>query len=496
MHPCKAIFSVVALLIATPSAAQNSPWGDFYGGPEPVPPKRAKVAPVKPAPSAATTVKVEPAPTVAPPAAPAPAATAPAAAPATVAKKAPELPPEVHAPAPAVTQTAAKPGLPPPPKPANCRNSGNFPAWLAAFRKEAAASGVSARTLSAVVDGMTLDQSVINRDRGGQKVFTQSFIDFSNKLANPGRYKSSVFKLNKHKAIFQKAEAEFGVPGPVITAFWALESDFGTGMGNLPILRSLATLAYDCRRGDMFRGEFMAALKLIDRGDMSPAEMVGSWAGEIGQTQFLPGHVLNYAIDYDGDGRRDLFRNNADIIGTTANFIRDLGWRRGEPWLQEVKLTKALPWEEADLAIKHPVATWSGWGVTQVDGAPLADGPSASLVLPMGRRGPAFLTYPNFDVYTKWNQSLVYALTAAHLAARIAGAPAMSRGAPGIPMLTPAEVKDMQALMTKRGFYAGEPDGKLGAGTRQAVKKAQLAFKLPADSYPTPDLLNALRAGR
>jgi lytic murein transglycosylase len=388
-----------------------------------------------------------------------------------------------------------KPGLPPPPRPANCKNTGNFPAWLAGFRKEAAAAGISPGTISDVLDGMTLDQSIINRDRGGQKVFTQSFIDFSSKLANPGRLKSSVFKYNKHKATFAKAEAEFGVPGPVITAFWALESDFGAGMGNLPILRSLATLAYDCRRGEMFRAEFMAALKLIDRGDMRPEEMVGSWAGEIGQTQFLPAHVLNYAVDYDGDGKRDLFRNNADIIGTTANYIRNLGWRAGEPWLQEVRLTENLPWEEADLAIKHPIAKWREWGVKQTSGASLADAPPASLVLPMGRRGPAFLAYPNFDVYTQWNQSLVYALTAAHLATRIAGAPPMSRGEPGIPMLTAGEVKELQSLMARRGLYTGEPDGKLGAGTRQAVKQAQLKYKMPADSYPTPELLAALRTG-
>jgi lytic murein transglycosylase len=385
--------------------------------------------------------------------------------------------------------------MPPPPKPANCRNTGNFPGWLAGFRKQAAAEGVSQATISDVLDGMTLDQGIINRDRGGQKVFTQSFIDFSSKLANPSRYKSSVFKLGKHKAIFQRAEAEYGVPGPVIVAFWALESDFGTGMGNLPILRSLATLAYDCRRGEMFTGELMAALKLIDRGDMRPEEMVGSWAGEIGQTQFLPGHVLTYAIDYDGDGKRDLFRNNADIIGTSANFVKGLGWRAGEPWLQEVRLSKDLPWQEADLAIKHPISKWAAWGVTQVTGAALANGPPASLVLPMGRRGPAFLAYPNFDVYTRWNQSLVYALTAAHLAARVAGAPPMSRGAPGIPMLDAAQVKELQTLMARRGLYSGEADGKLGAGTRSAVKQAQLKYKMPADSYPTPELLAALRGG-
>lgn len=341
---------------------------------------------------------------------------------------------------------------------------------------------------------MTLDQGIINRDRGGQKVFTQSFYDFSSKLANPGRIKSAIYKINKHKAVFQRAETEFGIPPHVIAAFWALESDFGSGMGNLPILRSLATLAYDCRRGEMFRGELMAALKLIDRGDMTQAEMVGSWAGEIGQTQFLPSHVLRYAIDYDGDGRSDLFRNNADIIGTSAKFVAELGWRRGEPWVQEVRLTKNLPWQEADLAIKHPIAQWSQWGVTQIDGSPLpSESPPASLLLPMGRKGPALLAYPNFDVYLKWNQSLVYALTAAHMATRIIGAPPLSRGSPDIKMLDSAQVKELQILLNKRGWDVGEADGKLGAGTRAAVKQAQIKFGMPADSFPTLELIAALR---
>lgn len=461
----------------------------------------APAAPAAPAKTPAVTpAAVKPA-AVNPVIAPAEAAPVPAAKPAAapvLAAPSPAAEPPAGAPAAPATKTAALHSsyVPPPPaKPSNCKNTGNFPGWLAEFRKEASAEGVSQSTISDVLDDMTLDQGIIYRDRGGQKVFTQSFYDFSNKLANPSRLKSSIFKHNKHKALFQRAEEEYGVPGPVLTAFWALESDFGTGMGNLPILRSLATLAYDCRRGEMFRVELMSALKLIDRGDMTKEQMVGSWAGEIGQTQFLPSHVLRYAIDYDGDGRSDLFRNNADIIGTSAKFVADLGWRRGEPWLQEVKLTAELPWQEADLAIKHPITQWSRWGVTQIDGTPLPEGnPEASLVLPMGRRGPALLAYPNFDVYLKWNQSLVYALTAAHMATRIMGAPPLHRGSANIPMLDPAQVKELQTLLNRRGWNVGEADGKLGAGTRSAVKQAQIKFRMPADSYPTVELLSALRS--
>lgn len=487
--------------VATPASSVGKPTAPAAATPAATPKPTAPANKPAAAPSTAPTTLAKETPT-APIPKPAAVTPAPAAKPAAPTTAAPA--PAAIAPAPepaAVTAPASKTAAlhssyvpPPPPKPSNCKNTGNFPGWLASFRKEASAEGVSQATISDVLDGMTLDQSIIYRDRGGQKVFTQSFFDFSNKLANPSRLKSAIFKHNKHKQLFQRAEAEYGVPGPVLTAFWALESDFGTGMGNLPILRSLATLAYDCRRGEMFRGELMAALKLIDRGDMTKEQMVGSWAGEIGQTQFLPSHVLRYAIDYDGDGRSDLFRNNADIIGTSAKFVADLGWRRGEPWVQEVKLTRELPWQEADLAIKHPIAQWSQWGVMQIDGAPLPQShPEASLVLPMGRRGPALLAYPNFDVYLKWNQSLVYALTAAHMATRIMGAPPLHRGSANIPMLDSAQVKELQTLLNRRGWNVGEADGKLGAGTRAAVKQAQIQFRMPADSYPTVELLSALR---
>ena len=230
------------------------------------------------------------------------------------------------------------------------------------------------------------------------------------------------------------------MPGPVIAAFWALESDFGAGMGDLPVLRSLATLAYDCRRPEMFRAELMDALRIIDRGDLTPGEMIGSWAGELGQTQFLPSHYFKHAVDYDGDGRRNLMRSVPDVIASTANFIVFLGWQRGQPWLQEVRVPANLAWDQADLAIQHPRSKWAGWGVTSADGKPLpADALPASLVLPMGRFGPAFLAYENFQIYLKWNQSLNYCITAAHLAARLGGAPPFGRGnAAGSRMVVPA----------------------------------------------------------
>jgi lytic murein transglycosylase len=385
---------------------------------------------------------------------------------------------------------------PPGPANANCQNTGSFERWLAEFRKEAAASGISRATIASALDGMTFDSGIIARDRR-QSFFAQSFVAFSKKLISQNRLQAGAARLKQHRDLFAKVEQQYGVPGPVIAAFWALESDFGAGMGDLPVLRSLVTLAYDCRRPDMFRPELMAALRIIDKGDLTPQEMIGSWAGELGQTQFLPTHYMNHAVDFDGDGRRDLLKSVPDVIASTANFIVSLGWQKGQPWLQEVRVPDKLAWDQADLAIQHPRAKWVQWGVTSADGRPLpADALPASLLLPMGRNGPAFLAYANFQIYPKWNQSLNYCITAAHLAARLSGAPAFGRGNAEVPDWSLPQMRELQQLLARRGFEVGEIDGKLGAATRAAIKAAQIKHGLPADSYPTTDLLERLRGAR
>jgi lytic murein transglycosylase len=378
----------------------------------------------------------------------------------------------------------------------NCQNTGRFETWLGSFRHEAAAAGVTRATLSAVLDGMTLDQNIIARDRR-QSFFGQSFVDFRGKLISRNRLTSGARQIERHQATFARAEKEYGIPAAVITGFWALESDFGVGMGKLPVLRSLATLAYDCRRGEMFTREFIAALKIIDRGDLRPEDMIGSWAGELGQTQFLPTHYLAHAVDYDGDGRRDLFSSPTDVIGSTAAYLKHLGWRAGEMWLEEVRAPRNLNWAEADLTIQHPRSQWAKWGVTRANGKPLpADGKQASLLALMGRDGPLFLAYPNFKVYLEWNQSLNYATTVAYLATRYAGAPEMSNLGKGIPSLSLDQAKELQTLLTRVGHDVGRIDGIIGAGTRAAVKKEQIALGLVADSYPSVELVERLRSKR
>ena len=377
--------------------------------------------------------------------------------------------------------------------PRDCKNTQQFSTWYRQFKQNAASSGISQRTIERALGGIDFDPSVIRRDRR-QGFFAQSFLSFQKKLATNNRVVAGRKKIAANKRAFERAEREFGVPAEVITGFWALESDFGKGMGNLSVLRSLVTLAYDCRRGEMFTEELKAALKIIDRGDLDPAEMIGSWAGELGQTQFLPTRYLEYAIDYDGDKHPNLFKSDADIIGSTANYMKYLGWKAGKPWIEEVELTRDLPWKEADLAIKHPRSQWVKWGVEGRKGQRLtADSLPASLLLPMGRYGPAFLAYDNFGVYLQWNQSLNYATTAAYLATRIAGAPTMLSGRGDIPVLDGNETKDLQRLLTRNGFDVGAVDGLVGEKTRAAVKAMQIKFDLPADSYPTPELLSLLR---
>lgn len=377
-----------------------------------------------------------------------------------------------------------------------CRNTGSFDRWLAEFKKDALAQGITPRTLARTEHLLTLDQKIIGIDRG-QRVFSQAFLEFSNRMTGGGRAPRGQELIKKHAKLFQKIEQQFGVPAPVIVAFWGLESDFGAGIGKFEVLRSLATLAYDCRRSERFRGELIAALKIIQRGDLTPDNMIGSWAGELGQTQFLPSHYFNHGVDFDGDGRVDLLRSVPDVLASTAAYIKSIGWRPGEPWMREVRVPNRMDWSQADLDIMHPHAKWAEWGVTLPDGKALPDNaPNASLLLPMGRLGPAFLVYPNFRVYLEWNHSLIYSTTAAYLATRIAGAPPLRKGNGKPEAFSMEQARELQQLLVRAGYDVGGVDGKLGAASRKAIQKAQQKFNLPADGYPTEELVNRLRRAR
>ncbi|MCK9907850.1 lytic murein transglycosylase [Microbacteriaceae bacterium K1510] len=377
---------------------------------------------------------------------------------------------------------------------ATCQNGVSFERWLEDFKKEALASGIKPQVLAAASPYMKFEQRIVNRDRA-QGVFNQSFLKFSDRLIPATRLQRGEAQISSHTALFAKVEKEFGVPAPILTAFWGLESDFGTNTGNSNIFGALSTLAYDCRRPDYFRPQLMDALRIVQRGDLTVDEMMGGdWAGELGAMQFTASDYYKNALDYDGDGKRNLVKSTPDTVASAANFLKNLGWKRGEPWLQEVRLTKDLPWDQADLTIQLPISQWKGWGVKPAYGSLPADATKAALLLPMGRKGPAFLAYENFQVLQGWNNSMVYVTTVAYFATRLAGAPPVHRGDPDIEVMQPNDVSELQRILIRMGEDIGEPDGKVGAKTRAAIKRAQMKVGLPADSYPSTELLQKLRA--
>lgn len=371
---------------------------------------------------------------------------------------------------------------------------GNFDRWMQGVRKEAISHGIARSTLDRALGGVRPNPKVLARDRR-QSVFTLPFLKFSKRIISKNRLNRGRQLMKKHRSIFRRVRKEYGVPSSVITAFWGLETDFGGFLGDFDTMRSLATLAHDCRRPELFRPHLIDGLKLLERGDITLADMKGAWAGEIGQTQFLPTDYLEIGVDYDQDGRVDLLRSTPDVLASTANLIKNFGWRAGEPWLQEVRVPRKMAWDQADIAISHPRSQWSKWGVRRADGAKLrSDGLEAALLLPMGKNGPAFLAYHNFTkVYLEWNKSLVYSTTAAYFATRLAGAPPVRPGNGKVSPLSQAQLKELQQLLARRGYDVGKIDGVLGAGTRAAVKAMQQKFGMPADSYPTASLLRRLR---
>jgi len=374
-----------------------------------------------------------------------------------------------------------------------CQNRGNFEQWLGEFKREAASKGIPSHIISSALDEVTLDPGVIRRDRG-QGVFQQSFLQFSDRMVSKYRLVRGGQLIKQHAALFARIEKQFGVPPYVIVAFWGLESDFGSNNGKFNVIRSIATLAYDCRRPEFFRPQLMDALRIIQRGDLRVDEMIGDWAGELGPLQITASDYYRTAVDFDGDGRRNAITSVPDTLASAANLLKSFGWKAGEPWMQEVAVPEVMPWEQADVSIQHPRSQWVKWGVRSAHGAPLpADDMPASLLLLMGRHGPAFLVYDNFKAFLGWNSALVYSTTAAYNATRLAGAPPVSRGSSSVVHPTAELVKELQRIMIQQKLFDGEADGRLGSATRSATRQAQLKVHMPADGYPTQELIERLR---
>lgn len=378
---------------------------------------------------------------------------------------------------------------------ATCGNSAKgFDAFIKSFRKEAAAAGVGERGLSAL-DGVTYQPAIIKKDRS-QSVFSMNFMDFQKRMLSTYRVNEGKAILQREKKLFDAIQKKYGVPGEVLIAFWAFETDFGKNMGDFETIPSLATLAWDCRRPEKFREQLIGALMLYDRGDLELEDMRGAWAGEIGHTQFLPKEYFETAVDFDGDGHRNLKKSIPDAMASGAALLVKHGWQANQPWLESVTVPADLPWDQADIAIQHPRSQWVKWGVKGVNGKLKADNMPASLLLPMGKDGPAFIAYENFTkAYLLWNESLVYATTAAYLADRIGGDGPFNPGRGQVNALSYEQIKELQQILVSKGYDVGEVDGKLGRATRNAVRQVQVKMGWPADSYPTVEFLSALQRG-
>ena len=366
---------------------------------------------------------------------------------------------------------------------------GSFSSWVAAAKEEAVRRGRSPAAAERFFSGVRQDQAVLRRDRA-QGIFQTPFIDFARKLISADRVQRGQRNAERYDAVFDRIEAQFGVPRGVLLAFWAFETDYGAFQGDFNTANALVTLGHDCRRPELFQPQVFAAVELTERGGMDPRTTTGAWAGEIGMVQMLPGDILENGTDGDGDGRVDLKTSAPDALMSGGRMLQSLGWRAGEPWLQEVTVPAGIDWGLSGLTTKRPGSDWAAMGVRARSGSIRTDLP-ASLVLPQGRGGPAFLAYPNFDVYFEWNQSFVYVLTAAYFATRLEGAPVFDAGNPA-PGLGDAEMKALQQKLVALGHDVGDVDGILGAGTRDAVRDEQKRLGLPADGWPTRDLLNRL----
>ncbi|MEM0936496.1 MAG: lytic murein transglycosylase [Pseudomonadota bacterium] len=374
--------------------------------------------------------------------------------------------------------------------PARGACGGDFRNFVAALEAEAIASGIEPSVARLFFDGVRQDPAVIRADRR-QGVFQLPFLEFSQRLISRDRIENGRRNAERHDAIFDRIEAEYGVPRGVLLAFWAFETDFGAVQGDFNTVNALVTLAHDCRRPELFRPQIFAALELFASGDLDPDRTTGAWAGEIGMVQMLPSDILENGVDGDNDGQVRLKTSVADALMSGGKMLQSLGWRAGEPWLREVVVPAAFDWSLTGLGGGRAVSEWETLGVRPREGGLGPAGLDARLLVPQGRGGPAFLAYPNFDVYFEWNQSFVYALTAAYFATRLEGAEVYRAGSPE-PGLSGAQLEELQEKLAARGYDVGGIDGILGAKTREAVRQEQQRLSLPADAWPTQTLLDAL----
>ena len=348
----------------------------------------------------------------------------------------------------------------------------------------ASAQGISDATVNEVIPKLEYQARVIELDRS-QPEFTQSFADYFGKRVSQSRIEKGRELYAQYSDFLAELTRTYGLPGQYLVSFWGLETNFGSYLGGMPTLDSLATLACDPRRSEFFTEEFLLALELLERENLRADDMKGSWAGAVGHTQFMPSNYLRYAIDGDNDGRIDLWSSTRDALASAANFLSQLGWQPQQRWGREVKLPEDYDFAQA--VQQRPLQDWRSLGLRNADGGPLpvVAGMDAQLIIPSGHKGPVFLVYENFNVIMRWNRSTSYALSVGHLADRIAGAGPLKQSIPDDQVrLRRTDVIQMQELLIEKGFDAGAPDGLLGPTTRSALREFQISAGLVGDGFP------------
>ena len=377
--------------------------------------------------------------------------------------------------------------------PATVLGSTDFSSWLSELRTEARAKGISDATLDKAFDGLQPIPRVIELDRR-QPEFTQTFWRYLDARVTKGRIKRGRQLLAEHKDLLDRIERRYGVQSRFLVAFWGLETNFGDYLGSFPVIGSLATLAYDPRRSVFFRSELLAALTILDQGHITVDSMFGSWAGAMGQPQFMPSTFVRFAVDEDGDNRRDIWHSLPDVFGSAANFLSKSGWQGDKTWGREVRLPENFDLDLSGLHIEKTLIAWQILGVRKTNGDTLPRvNIKASIMLPAGHAGPAFLVYKNYRTIMVWNRSDLYAIAVGHLADRLVGKDPLQTARPLAEYpLNRSQIEKIQELLVAQGYDPGPVDGVLGSQTRQAIKEFQRTAKLPADGYPTPELLEVL----
>lgn len=369
-----------------------------------------------------------------------------------------------------------------------------FSEWVAAFRSRALAQGISGDVFDRAMRGVTYDPDVIRRDRT-QSEFTKTIWDYLDSAASDARVRNGRTALRRNESLLEQIEASYGVDKDVLVAIWGLESAYGTFRGMTPVIRSLATLAYDARRQDFFEAQLIAALKILQDGDVTLADFNGSWAGAMGHTQFIPTSYQTLAVDFDGDGKRDIWSDDpGDALASTAHYLAKNGWVKGMPWGVEVTIPEGFDYALANREIKKLPSDWAELGVVRHDGATEPDHGPASVLLPAGARGAAFLIFKNFDVIETYNTADAYVIGVGHLSDRISGGgPIRSDWPREDRALTFDERKEMQRLLTEKGFDPRKIDGRIGPLTINAVRAFQASIGDIQDGYASLNLLQKLR---